>query len=150
VLSNSLSVDGSLAVRLAVVATLAITLLFGLLPLTASAAPGDCPNGSGWVCMYKNQNYAAGGVAQYSISDATYAFNTFDDCEGGLINCGLDNATRSVWNSGNSLDTCHYKNVNYGGARFHTARNTGWWHLDHIGHDKTSSSHKWVAGAASC
>src|SRR5690606_18297921 len=30
-------------------------------------------------------------------------------------------AYRSVWNSGNSLDTCHYKNVNYGGARFHTA-----------------------------
>lgn len=135
--------------RLLAVTSASLLALLMVMP-GAVAAPDNCDPGSGWVCMYRNQSYGVGGVAQYSGNDTTYAFNSFDECDGGLINCGLDNATSSVWNSGNSMDTCHYKNVNYGGASFHTARNTGWWRLTHIGHDNTSSSHKWVAGASAC
>ena len=129
--------------RFAVLSVVAIlATLFALaMPQGAVADPDDCPTGSGWVCDYKNFNFAAGGVAQYAGNDPNYANNAFDDCGAG---CALDNQTSSVWNSGNFSDTCHYKLANYAGANFHTARNTGWGNLGNINHNNTSSSHKWV------
>ena len=106
----------------------------------ASAGATNCDYGPGYVCLYKNSNYATGGIARYTGNDSNYSNNTFDYC---YWNCGLNDSVSSIKNRGNSMNTRHYKH-SVTTVPYFTLYRTN--EIDLYGHSLNNelSRHKWV------
>ncbi|NJP99713.1 peptidase inhibitor family I36 protein [Streptomyces zingiberis] len=86
---------------------------------TAQAAYADCPQESGYLCFWKDANYA-GSPGKLSGSNTRWSAFAHSSCQTGT----WDNCASSIANEGLSCEAVVYENPNYGGSSWVINRDT--------------------------
>lgn len=121
------------------VAVVALAVVGVAVLVTPAAANWDLCAANGYLCVYKNNDGADGGVKTYGGADTNYSDNNFDRC---YVSCGVNDSVSSQWNR-ESYTVRSYTNSSYGGSAFDTGASSAHYSLC-CGYNDAVSSHRGI------